>query len=89
MFVSLLLEITVFVVFDPVSAVNGIFWMRAVHCLNQALLVPAFALFFFHRRFLVDESPMRLFVPAVSLMIPYWVLSELQLMFSGLLVIWR
>ena len=48
-FVSIVVELIVFRLFDASSAADSIFWVPPLHYLNITLGVPAFMLFFFER----------------------------------------
>lgn len=88
-FISILVEVIVYRVFDASSAAQGIFWVPALHYLNRVLGVPAFLLFFFERFFrTTGERSVLLLIPVFAFPVPIVLLQTLHEMYRGVYHPW-
>lgn len=88
-FVGIIVELAVFLVFDAASAADGILWMPVLHYLNVTLGVPAFMLFCFERFFrAAAERSILLLIPVVALPVPIIFLQTLHEMYRGVYHPW-
>jgi len=84
-FISILVELIVYHVFDPSSAAEGIFWVPPLHYANLALGTPAFMLFVFDECFRAKgERRFLIVVPVIFLCLPISLLHNLHDIYTGL-----